>query len=189
LACASCHPEGREDGIVWDFAQEGQRRTQSLAGHILQRAPYHWDGLEHTIPVLLDDVFAKRMSGGTLTGAEKAALGPWLDRVPAPAPMAGDPAAIERGKAIFDSPAVGCLGCHNGPLLTNNQRSNVGTGGAFKTPSLLGVGARAPFLHTGCATTLMDRFGTCNAGAGVHGDTSTLSPEQLGDLVQYLESL
>jgi hypothetical protein len=35
----------------------------------------------------------------------------------------------------------------------------------------------------------MDRFGSCNGGAGVHGDTSQLTTEQLGDLVQYLESL
>lgn len=189
LACASCHPEGREDGIVWDFATLGPRRTQSLAGHILQRAPYHWDGLESTIPVLLDDVFAQRMSGGALTGAQKAALGPWLDRVPAPQPVPGDAEAIARGKAIYDDPAVGCLSCHNGPLLTNNLRSNVGSGGAFKVPSLLGIAARAPFLHDGCAETLMDRFGPCDAGAGVHGDTSRLSTEQLSDLVQYLESL
>lgn len=189
IACASCHPEGREDGIVWDFATDGPRRTQSLAGNILDRAPYHWDALESSLPVLLDDVFAKRMSGGTLTAAEKASLGPWLDRIPAPAAAPGDVAAIERGKAIFENGDVGCVACHSGPLLTNNQRANVGTGGNFKTPSLLGLADRAPFLHTGCAKTLMDRFGQCNAAPGVHGDTSRLSTEQLSDLVQYLESL
>lgn len=189
IACASCHPEGRDDGIVWDFAQDGQRRTQSLAGNILQRAPYHWSADESSLPVLLDDVFAKRMSGGTLTEIQKQALGPWLDRVPAPAPAVTDAAAVERGREIFETASVGCVACHNGPLLTNNLRSNVGTGGSFKVPSLIGVGARAPFLHNGCANTLMDRFGSCNAGAGVHGDTSQLTTEQLGDLVQYLESL
>lgn len=189
VACASCHPEGRDDGIVWDFAVDGQRRTQSLAGNILERAPYHWSADESSLPVLLDDVFAKRMSGGTLTSGQKAALGPWLNRVPAPQSVVADAAAVERGRQIFESGDVGCVACHSGPLLTNNQRTNVGTGGLFKTPSLVGVGARAPFLHDGCAATLMDRFGVCNAGPGVHGDTSNLSPEQLGDLVQYLESL
>jgi mono/diheme cytochrome c family protein len=194
IACASCHPEGREDGIVWDFASgdpatDGPRRTQSLAGHILERAPYHWKGDEASLPVLLDDVFAMRMSGGTLTNAQKHALGPFLNRIPAPASVVVDSAAVERGKAIFEMASVGCVACHGGPLLTNNQRSNVGTGGAFKVPSLLGLGARAPFLHDGCAKTMMDRFGVCNGAAGVHGDTSQLSPEQLGDLVQYLEAL
>lgn len=190
IACASCHPEGRDDGIVWSFASLGERRTQSLAGNILRRAPYHWTGDESTLPVLLDDVFAKRMSGGTLTTAQKAALGPWLDRVPAPAPVVVDVAAVDRGRAIFEDPAVGCATCHSGALLTNNQRSNVGTGGEFKVPSLLGVGARAPFLHNGCANTLLERFSpACSGAAGVHGDTSRLSAEQLGDLVQYMEAL
>ncbi len=189
ISCASCHPEGRDDGVVWTFATDGSRRTQSLAGNILDRAPYHWTGDETSLPVLLDDVFAKRMSGGTLTVAQKAALGPWLNRVPAPAPASVDPAAVARGAAIFETPMVGCVSCHNGALLTNNQRFDVGTGGQFKVPSLIGVGARAPFLHNGCAQTLMDRFVTCGGAPGVHGNTSTLSQDQLKDLVSYLDSL
>jgi len=189
VSCASCHPEGRDDGLVWNFAQEGMRRTQSLAGNLLQRAPFHWTGDETSLPMLLDDVFAKRMSGGTLTVTQKAALGPWLDRVPAPAAMAVDPSAAARGQAIFETASVGCVSCHNGALLTNNQRFDVGTGGQFKVPSLLGVSARAPFLHNGCAATLMDRFGTCGGAPGVHGNTSTLTQDQLKDLVAYLDSL
>ncbi len=189
IACASCHPEGRDDGITWLFASDGARRTQSLAGHILDRAPYHWTGDESSLPMLMDDVFSKRMSGGILDERQKSALGPWLNRIPAPAPSSGDAAAVERGLAIFEAPNVGCVSCHNGALFTNNQRFNVGTGGTFKVPSLLGVANRAPFLHTGCAPTLMDRFTTCAGPAGVHGDTSKLSPEQLKDLVAYLESL
>lgn len=189
ISCASCHPEGRDDGIVWNFATDGVRRTQSLAGNILDRAPYHWSGDEGSLPVLLDDVFAKRMSGGTLTPAQKAALGPWLNRVPAPAAASVDPSAVARGAAIFETASVGCVSCHNGALLTNNQRFDVGTGGQFKVPSLIGVGARPPFMHNGCAATLMDRFVTCGGAPGVHGNTSTLSPEQLKDLVSYLDSL
>ena len=178
VACASCHPEGRDDGLVWSFAQFGARRTQDLAGHILERAPYHWTGDERSLPVLLDDVFAKRMSGGVLTDTQKAALGPWLNRVAAPAPRTVDQASAARGKAIFDAPEVGCASCHNGALMTNNQRVNVGTGGAFKVPSLIGVGARAPFLHDGCAATLMDRFATCGGG-DLHGNMTTLSADQV----------
>jgi len=189
VACASCHPEGRDDGITWLFASDGPRRTQSLAGSILERAPYHWKGDESSLPVLLDDVFAKRMSGGTLTERQKVALGPWLNRIPAPAPITGDPAAIARGQLLFETPSVGCVSCHNGALYTNNLVFDVGTGGGFKVPSLLGLANRAPFLHTGCAPTLMDRFTTCAGPAGVHGDTSKLTPEQLSDLVVYLESL
>jgi mono/diheme cytochrome c family protein len=188
LACASCHPEGREDGLVWDFVEFGKRRTQNLAGHILERAPYHWVGDMDTLPTLMDDVFAVRMSGGNLSERQKRSLGPWLDRLPAPSPAVVAADAIERGKQIYQSPEVGCATCHNGPLYTNNLLVDVGTGGNFKVPSLLGIGARAPFMHDGCAKTLTDRFTVCG-NSNLHGNTSHLTPAQIADLVAYLESL
>lgn len=188
LACSSCHPEGRDDGLVWNFAQTGPRRTQSLAGNLLERAPFHWSGDMTNLNVLMDDVFAVRMSGGFLTENQKAALAPWLGRIPAAAPRSVDAAAVERGKAIFDDPSVGCASCHNGGILSNNQLLNVGTGGKFKVPTLIGVGARPPFMHDGCAQSLMDRFLVCG-NSNLHGNTTLLNTTQLTDLVEYLESL
>jgi hypothetical protein len=189
LACASCHPEGREDGLIWSFRDIGTRRTQSLAGGILRRGPYHWAGDMADLPTLMDDVFAKRMAGGPITNSQRLSLGPWLDRLPAPAasPVV-DPAAVERGRALFQSEATQCATCHAGELLTTNVRVDVGTTGAFKVPSLLGLGARAPFMHDGCAATLADRFGACGGG-DLHGRTSQLDATQLADLVAYLASL
>lgn len=189
LACASCHPEGRDDGLVWRFAELGPRRTQVLAGSILARAPYHWTGDQSDLPTLMDNVFAVRMAGAQPTRSEHLSLGPFLERIPAPAPigMANTDAAA-RGKALFESADVGCLACHGGSLMSTKQIVDVGTGGAFKVPSLVGVGARAPFIHDGCAATLMDRFTTCGGG-DLHGKTSQLSPAQLSDLVAYLETL
>lgn len=189
LSCASCHPEARDDGRVWTFDTIGQRRTQNLAGNIMQRGPYHWVGDMKDLGVLMDDVFANRMAGGTVTPGQKRSLGPWLDRVqpPAPAPMV-DAAAVARGRALFAS--AGCETCHGGALLTNNQLFDVGTGGKFKVPSLIGVSARAPFMHTGCAATLRDRFTSTSCGGGDrHGTTSTLTVAQIDDLIAYLESL
>jgi cytochrome c peroxidase len=37
---------------------------------------------------------------------------------------------------------------------TNNQSLDVGTGGTFQVPSLVGVGTRAPYLHDGTAPTI-----------------------------------
>lgn len=188
IACASCHPEGRDDGLTWQF-EFGVRRTQSVAGGILARAPYHWVGDMTDLPKLMNDVFAVRMAAGKTTNSQRLSLGPWLDRIPAPASVpALDQAAADRGRVIFESSTTGCVGCHNGALLTNNTRVDVGTAGTFKVPSLLGVGARAPFLHDGCAATLTDRFTTCG-GADRHGHTSQLDPTQVADLVTYLDTL
>lgn len=193
LACASCHPEGREDGQVWQFDGVGKRRTQSLGGGISKRGPYHWEGDMRDISMLMDQVFTGRMLGQPLSNREKRALTQWLDTVPAPkAKPAANPqvaASRERGKAVFNTPQVGCATCHTGELLTNNLRTDVGTLGAFKVPSLVGVGARAPFIHDGCATTLRGRFGGACGGGDFHGKTSQLSAVQLDDLAAYLDSL
>lgn len=190
IACASCHPEGRDDGLVWDFQELGPRRTQVLAGDLLKRAPYHWTGDELNLPALMDDVFAVRMGGGTPTTSEHRSLGPWLQRVPAPAPIAvADRDAVERGKALFEDASTLCATCHTGELMTTKAVVDVGTGGKFKVPSLVGVGARAPFIHDGCAATLADRFGAACGGGDAHGKTSQLTAAQVSDLVAYLESL
>ena len=187
LSCASCHPEGRDDGVVWDFAGLGLRRTQSLGGGILERGPFHWVGDMRDLDQLMNDVFANRMAGGEISDTARASLGPWLNKIPAPAPsVPADTAAVERGAEVFTAAACGT--CHNGAQLTNNQLVNVGTGGKFKVPSLLGIANRPPFMHNGCAPTLADRFGTCGGG-DLHGVTSTLSQAELQDLVAYLESL
>jgi hypothetical protein len=191
LACASCHPEGGEDGRVWNFACAGQRRTQSIRGGISQTAPFHWDGSEHDFSHLMDDVFTGRMSGPMLNADQKTALQSWVDTIPAmPATENLDAAAVMRGSMLFHDTKVGCVTCHAGSLLTNNLNVDVGTGQMFQVPSLRGVSWRTPLMHNGCAATLADRFGdpTCSGG-DKHGMTSTLTPAQLGDLTAYLESL
>jgi hypothetical protein len=189
LACASCHPEAREDGLVWQFDTEGLRRTQMLAGNILMRAPYHWTGDMSDLPTLMDKVFAERMSGPPPTDSEKRMLPMFLDRVPSPKPAPiADAAAVARGQALFESTDTGCTSCHSGPILSTRAIVNVGTQGNFKVPSLLGVGSRAPYMHDGCAATLTDRFGTCGGG-DLHGHTSQLTVSQKADLVAFLSSL
>lgn len=189
IACASCHPEGRDDGLVWDFTELGLRRTQSLGGHILRRAPYHWGADMADLDQLMDNVFSNRMAGGAITHSERVSLGAWLDRIPAPVAASPiDPAATARGQQLFESAQLACTSCHAGDLFTNNQRFDVGTGGTFKVPSLLGVGVRPPYLHDGCAPTLADRFGPCGGG-DLHGRTSALTAPERADLIAYLESL
>jgi mono/diheme cytochrome c family protein len=190
LACASCHPEGGEDGRVWNFACLGARRTQSIRGNISATAPFHWDGAEQDFSHLMDDVFSGRMSGPMLADDQKQALEDWVDTIKLLPPTPGlDTAAVARGGALFNDATIACATCHAGSLLTNNATVNVGTGGMFQVPSLRGVAWRAPFMHTGCGATLADRFSPSCGGGDMHGKTSQLAPTQIADLVTYLESL
>jgi hypothetical protein len=189
IACASCHPEGGEDGRTWSFACLGPRRTQSLRGGLSGTEPFHWDGDMSNFSDLVQAVFVGRMSGPQPRADQTAALLHWLDGItelPNPPPAA--PAAVERGRALFASAAVGCSACHAGAHLTNNATVDVGTGMKLQVPSLRGVGWRAPFLHTGCAPTLADRFGACGGG-DQHGHTSQLQAGDVADLTAYLETL
>jgi hypothetical protein len=200
LACASCHPEGGDDGHVWKLI-EGTRRTQSLRGTIAGTAPYHWGGELAGLRDLIQEVYTVRMSGPSLGDDETDALSTFVSSLPPPkVTVPSDPshaASVARGQALFESPAVGCTACHSGPELTNNATVDVGTGGAFQVPSLVGVSWRPPYLHDGCAPTLTARFdptvtdpatGKPCGGTG-HGNTSGLTSGQIADVIAYLETL
>jgi hypothetical protein len=189
MACASCHPEGGEDGRVWRFQGLGPRRTQSLRGGIMDTAPFHWSGELTSFAHLMADVFQGRMGGGPIDRAQREALERWIDRLPIvqPSRRREDPAAV-RGKVIFHDPAVGCAVCHGGSDFTNGGSFDVGTGGTFQVPQLHGLALRAPYLHDGCASTLDERFTRCGGGDR-HGLTATLNPADVADLVAFLETL
>ncbi|HZL21471.1 MAG TPA: cytochrome-c peroxidase [Polyangia bacterium] len=190
LACGSCHSEGNEDGRTWNFNCEGERRTQSVQTGLEGTEPFHWGGDEKNFPQLMTDVFVGRMSGPTLSSDQGSALLSWLDAQPRAAkPVPADPAAVTRGQALFADPTHGCAVCHTGPHFTNNLTMDVGTGGMFQVPSLIGVGSRAPYLHNGCAKTLADRFDPACGGGDQHGITSNLSTSQISDLVAYLSTI
>jgi hypothetical protein len=186
IACASCHPEGGDDGHVW-ILNGFARRTPSLRGTIAGTAPYHWPGDEADFPTLTADVYTGRMGGEQLADDQTSALQSWVESIPAPpAPSWVDADAASRGKELFGGTA-GCATCHSGPKLTNNMTMTVGTCDAFQVPPLVGVGWRAPFLHNGCAATLADRFAKCSTPA--HGAIQGLSSGQISDLTAYLETL
>jgi len=189
IACASCHPEGHEDGQVWTFAGFGPRRTQSINGGISGTEPFHWNGDMNDFAKLAHDVFNSRMSGPSLSEQHVGSLFRWIDKIPRrEAPPADDLVAVERGQALFNDGEVGCASCHSGEKFTNNASVSVGTEGIFQVPSLIGLAWRAPYMHQGCAATLADRFGSCGGG-DAHGKTSQLTAEQRADLIAYLETL
>lgn len=188
LACASCHPEGQEDGHVWKFAGFGARRTQSLRGGLLGTEPFHWDGLETDFSMLTGDVMEGRMSGPPLTPEQNHALAGYLDALPAmPAPSVAATPSIERGKAVFNDPVGGCATCHSGARFSNDETVDLGVGQRLQVPGLVGLWARAPYLHDGCAKTLGERFTVCDNGT--HGNSKQLSQSDVLALTDYLETL
>ena len=58
----------------------------------------------------------------------------------------------------------------------------------FDTPTLIELFRTAPYFHDGSATTLKEVLVDRNKG-DVHGTTSDLKPEEIADLIEFLESL
>ncbi len=124
------------------------RRTPSLRGTIT-RAPrrIYWPGDEADLDNLVFDVYTQRMSGAFLDSVEaQCARRAGVQTIPAPpSPSWLDASSVQRGAALFASSTTGCTthGVHSGAgKLTRNRRTtvDVGTGGAFQVPPLVGVG-------------------------------------------------
>lgn len=177
--CASCHPEGGDDGHVWRF-DVGMRRTQTLRGGILETAPFHWAGDVADGTRVMEGTFVGRMGGERPLDFEIASFEQWVDVLPAIPGPTTDAEAIERGRAVFEG--AGCADCHSGARGTNNATVDVGTGGRFQVPSLYELVYRAPYLHDGRAANL-------EAVIRSHGDTDALTDGQSADLASYLRSL
>ncbi len=193
ISCASCHPDGTDDGHVWNFEGHGLRSSQPLDVGLAGTAPFHWDGSLPEVGELMGEVFVNRMGGVHESPERLGALERWLFSLSAPRPEApSDLPQVERGRALFQSLELGCADCHRGESFTDNNSYDVGTGEPgerFQVPSLIGVGTRARFIHTGCANSLRERFELECAGGDKHGKISLLGEADIDDMVAYLETL
>lgn len=187
IACASCHPEGQEDGHVWTFFGQ-KRRTQAVSGGVSELAPFHWKGDLSSMGALVDDTFVARMGGVKPPADTISSLGRFLDGIPTPLPPTRDaPVDMVKGRAAFEK--AGCDSCHGGAHLSSGGNSNVGTGDSFQVPALKGLSRRAPFMHDGCAPTIADRFKDPACGGASHGAVSVLDETELAHLTDYLGQL
>ncbi len=188
-SCASCHPDGRDDGLVWS-TPEGPRRSIMLAGR-LDTAPFSWQGNTSTVQKHLNGTF-QRLGGGGLEGAELDALVNYVKSLRPKGTLSRggardeDEKKIAAGARIFDSPRTGCSSCHSGTSFTDGAMHNVGSGRAFNTPSLLNVGSGGPWFHDGRYTSLQDLL---KKSDGKMGHTKHLKPEELDALETFLKVL
>lgn len=190
LACGSCHLDGRTDGLSW-LIKGHPLQTPLLAGRVAGTAPYKWTGTDGDLTASIKSTI-HRLGGTGLRKPQLAELAAYVGAMPAVrAPTPGDAAAIARGQALFDSDALGCSTCHDGPAYTDGGvHAFAGTLKSTDTPSLLGVAASAPYFHDGSAPTLE---AVLRDRGGVHGMTepavAPLTDDQVADLTAFLRSL
>ena len=186
ISCATCHFEGRTDGLSWPF-DRGLRQTPSLAGLVSIRAPVGWAGQQETVALDAMNTSQSLMGGLDLQMHDAEAIAAYIDwSRPVDLPLAGTlDAQARRGQAIFNRPDVGCGDCHGGALLSDGEKHDLLGFVGVKTPSLVGVSATAPYFHDGSAATLREVV----LRTDEKGFSADLSDSEIDDLVHYLRTL
>jgi sugar lactone lactonase YvrE/mono/diheme cytochrome c family protein len=197
LSCASCHPEGRADGLNWDMPNDGIGNTKNTKSmmNVFDTPPAMWRGVRDDAHVGIRAGFKfikfKEPTQGELD--DVAAYIKSLYSEPNPylnkdGTMTSDAVS---GKAIFESSETRCSSCHSGSFYTNLKAYDVGTkdildpDGLYYTPTLLEMWRTAPYLHDGSAATIRDVLTTKNVD-DKHGKTSHLTSKQLNQLEAYI---
>jgi DNA-binding beta-propeller fold protein YncE len=195
-ACASCHPDGREDALTWS-TPEGPRQTIMLAGRAATSAPYGWVGKHGNLKDYITNTFS-RLGGTGVRDEQLDALVTYVETMPGPlverrqASGPEEAALIARGKDIFFSADQGCAGCHAGGAGTDKSIHDVSSKaladieGGFDTPTLHFLRGTAPYFHDGRYRSLDDLLAATDTKMG---HTLALPRRDVTALKAYLETL
>lgn len=198
VSCATCHPDGRADGLNWDLPNDKlgtYKNTKSLVG-AHANPPTTWTGIRPNATVSVaagfDHIHFAAVPDNIIDDTNTYVKS--LKPEPSPYRVNGRLTPVaETGKAIFENPSVGCINCHSGPWFSNNQLMDVGTQVAsdgnvlFDTPMTVEAWRTGPYLHDGRAASLLDVIEGHNH-ADAHGVTSNLTAAEKAALVEYLLS-
>ena len=170
----------------------------SLRGaHLL--APYGHDGRTLSLADFVHNVIVNEFSGPEPSRQILDAMVAYIEDVDfAPNRRLGPGGKLtgplsdaeRRGEALFykpfaHDPGLSCAGCHvPGGAFVDHRQHDVGSGGLFKTPTLLDANFNAPYFHDGRYTSYAQVVG--------HFDRVFylgLSAPERGDLVAYLQAI
>ncbi len=190
MSCQSCHSDGQTSGLACDTLGDQSYGAPKLIPSLLGVArtkPWTWIGAVDRLEEQVKKSIATTMHGTKRTDAEVADLTAYLASLEPPPPTTDDPAAIDRGRAVFESRQ--CAQCHEPPTYTTPKVVDVGLidevgHRSFNPPGLRGVGRRDAFLHDGRARSLRDVFAREHHPRGL-----ILTPEAIDDLMAFLRSL
>jgi cytochrome c peroxidase len=199
LSCASCHPETRTDGTNWDLMNDGignPKQSRSLL-YTHKTSPVMITGIRASAEVAVTKGFvfiqfhelpeAQIDSVNVFLKAQSPVQSPYRN------PDGSLTQSAQRGKIVFDGKAE-CVKCHTPPYYGNKKKYvfGLGTDGErdreFVTPILIEAWRTAPYMYDGRAVTIQEVITTDNVN-NKHGNTKDLTPQEVDDLAEYVNSL
>jgi cytochrome c peroxidase len=214
-SCGGCHTLGTANisvGLTPHLAADGKtvlfgRDPPSLVG-ARRTAPYGWTAATPTLrQMVVNTILGHFKDGATqsadTTAQQAAALEAYVASIKPPTTSFDQgtmSAAAIRGEDLFQGKGA-CIACHGGPLFTDNGLHNTlvpqrdgwndpgatTPPGAFNTPTLRDLRNTAPYMHNGVFATLKDVVEFYNARSSIA--PLNLTPQEIDDLVAYLDSL
>lgn len=193
-SCASCHVDGRVDGLNWDSTNDGignPKNTKSVL-YTHRTPPSMATG------IVASGEEAVRASTkfthlNTIPEADNLAIDAYLKSLrPVASPYLNKDGTLTesaaRGKELFTQ--AGCVTCHSGPHFTDLKTHDVGTldGTTWEhrpldTPSLVEVWRTGPWLHNGSQTDMAKLIKTYFLKGKSYNDA------QVQDLANYVLSI
>jgi len=196
-SCASCHPDGREDGLSWDLLNDGvgnPKNTRSLL-YSHRTPPVMISGIRPDAETAVRAGMRHILMRGVTEDVARALDAYLMSLRPSVSPYLEDGKLSEyarRGRRLFET--SGCAECHPAPLYTDLGSYDVGTGAggernrAFDTPTLVELWRTSPYLYDGRAETVYEVLVDHNR-RDRHGTTTKLTNPEINDLVEYVLSL
>ena len=201
FSCHTCHTDGHTSGQTFDTLNDGnydtRKLTPTLRG-VAHTSPWTWHGWQDDLQAAMRKSLRDTLHTETEpTSADVEALVAFLKSLSHPVSPRRSPhgeltPSAYRGQALFDGKA-GCNACHQGAHFTSRSTYKVGLESnryfypEFNPPSLWGLHARRRFLHDGRAESLREVLTRHHRPEKLAGEE--LSPEELKDLIAYLQSL
>jgi mono/diheme cytochrome c family protein len=198
-SCASCHPDTRSDGTNWDLMNDGignPKQSRSML-YTHKTSPVMITGIRAAAEVAVEKGFTM-IQFHEVTEDRLNAVNAYLKSLePVPSPYLKPDGTMTdsalRGKIVFDGKAE-CAKCHTPPYYGNKKKYVFGLGSdserdrEFATPILIEVWRTAPYMYDGRAVSIREVITTDNAN-NKHGNTKGLTPQEVDDLANYVNSL
>ena len=150
VSCATCHAEGRSDGVSW-LLDGKPVQTPLLATRTDLMGRLRWSGASPDLGHAISEA-VKRLQGTGLPEEDQKALVAFLTSGKDVMSLPPRPTPAEDGKKLFAD--AGCATCHDPDNSYTDAKLHTFRGDKIRTPALRGLALTAPYYHDGSAPTL-----------------------------------